>query len=82
MLFGKIGQRQGVEDLAYQIRAVFQQEKQQIQHNAEAEGAFSDQERTSRQILPALQGHFRQLFLDLCGAVEIMIGQQAAGPAR
>ncbi len=84
VLFGEIGQRQGVEDLAHQERPVFQQEEQQIQHDAEAngkaKGPFADQKRAARQILPALQGDIGQLFLDLRGVGQVVIGQETAGP--
>jgi hypothetical protein len=72
VLFGKIRQGQGVEDLAYQIRAVFQQEEQQIKHDAEAnrkaKRPFADQERAARQILPALQGDIGEFFW-ICAAL-------------
>lgn len=58
VLFDEVRQRQRVEDLAHQIGPVFEQEKQQVQHNAEAnskaERPFTNQERATRQILSAL----------------------------
>ncbi|MNT72293.1 hypothetical protein D3C72_2108770 [compost metagenome] len=57
MLLNKIGQRQGIKNLTHQIWPVFEQEKQQINHDAEAnrkaERALADQEGAARQILSA-----------------------------
>ncbi len=86
MLLGEIRQRQGVEDLAHQIRAVFQQEEQQIKHDAEAyrkaKRALANQKRAAGEILPALQGDIREFFLDLRGVGQVVIRQEAAGPVR
>ena len=86
VLLGEIGQRQGVEDLAHQERPVFQQEEQQIQHDAEANGKaerpFADQKRAARQILPALQSDIGEFFLDLRGVGQVVIREEAAGPVR
>jgi hypothetical protein len=72
VLLGEIRQRQGVEDLAHQIRAVFQQEEQQIKHDAEAnrkaKRALANQERAAGEILPALQGDIREFFW-ICAAL-------------
>ncbi len=86
VLLGEIGQGQGVEDLAHQIRAVFQQEEQQIEHDAEANGeakrAFANQKRAAGEILPALQGDIGEFFLDLRGVGQVVIREETAGPVR
>lgn len=86
VLFNKIGQRQGVEDLAHQIRSILQEEEQQIKHDTEANGkakrAFADQERAARQILPALQRDVGEFFLDLCRVGQVVVRQEAACPVR
>lgn len=86
VLFGEIRQGQGVEDLAHQIRSVFQQEEQQIKHDAEAnrkaKRTFADQKRATRQILPALQRNIGEFFLDLRRVVQVVIREEAAGPVR
>ena len=86
VLFGKIRQRQGIKDLAHQIRAVFQQEEQQIEHDAEADGKterpLTDQERAACQILTTLQRHVREFFLDLRGVSQVVVRQKTAGPVR
>lgn len=85
VLLGEIRQGQGVEDLAHQIRAVFQQEEQQIKHDAEAnrkaKRPFTNQKRAAGEILPALQGDIGEFFLDLRGVGQVVIRQEAAGPA-
>ena len=84
MLLNVVRQRQGLKDEHDQIGAIFEQEKQQIQHDAEAHGKaecpFTNQERATGQILPAFQGGVRELFLNLLCAVKVMFGEKASGP--
>ena len=64
---------------------ILQQEKQQIQHDAEADGEakspFANQKRAAGQILTAFQSGIRELLLDLLRAIKVMIGEEAFGPA-
>ncbi len=80
-----LGERQRFERQVYQIGAVFQQEEQQVEHYAETddevEGALADQEHAARQVLPTFERHLGKLLLDLGGAVEVMLRQEALRPA-
>lgn len=67
------------------MRAILQQEEQQVEHNAEADGeakgAFTNQKRAAGQILAAFQGDIGELLLDLLRAIQVMFGEEASGPA-
>ncbi len=86
MMFNVGRQRKRFQNEMHQIGTIFQQEEQQVKHDAEANGkterTFTDDKGAARQILTALKGKCRQLLLNLRGIVQIIFSQIMFSPAR
>ncbi|MNR11841.1 hypothetical protein D3C85_1281600 [compost metagenome] len=86
VLLNKVRQRQRIEDLAHQIRPVFEQEKQQIDHHAKADRKtkrpFANQESATCQVLSAFQRDVRQFLLDLGCVIPVVLDEEIPRPVR